>query len=129
MVRLLIKIAIFLGSAALGLWITSLLVRDFTLHLAGFLVALVVFAIVQLVVDWIVRRFLRQNGPAVTAVAGVVAAFAALLIASLFPDGIVITTIVGWVFATLIVWIVTGVITWLAERFLLPKAGPEGRRR
>ena len=129
MVRLLIKIAIFLGSAALGLWITSLLVRDFTLHLAGFLVAVVVFAIVQLVVDWIVRRFLRQKGPAVTAVAGVVAAFAALLISSLFPDGIVITTIVGWVFATLIVWIVTGLITWLAERFLLPKAGREGRRR
>ena len=129
MVRLLIKIAIFLGSAALGLWITSLLVRDFTLHVAGFLVAVVVFALVELVVDWLVRRFLRQNGPAVAAVAGVIAAFVALLIASLVQDGIVITTIVGWVFASLIVWIVTGLITWLAERFLLPKAARDERRR
>lgn len=119
MKRTLIHAAVFLGSAAIGLLLAALIVPSFHIHLAGFFVAIIVFALIQAVVEWLVRRLTARGAPAIAGIAGLISTFIALLLASLFTDGLAFEGIVAWVFATIIVWIVTGLCTWLAGRFLL----------
>jgi hypothetical protein len=125
MVRLLIRVAISLGTAALGLLAAALLLPDFHVDLGGFLVAIVVFAIAQAVLSPFILNMTRRYASAILGGVGLVSTFVALLIASLFPGGIRIEGgVVTWVLATLIVWIVTALGTWLLGLlFLKDRAG------
>jgi uncharacterized membrane protein YvlD (DUF360 family) len=127
MVRVLIRLGIFLGSAALGLLLAALLVRAFHLEWAGFLVAIVVFAVAQAVIEWLVRKLFGRAAPAVAGVAGLLSTALALWIASLFPGGVRFEGVGGWILAAVVVWVTTAVIGWLGARFLLPKQ-PADRR-
>ena len=63
MVVFLIRTAIFLGSAALGIWVASLLLADFTVSVTGFVVALAVFVVAQ----WILSPLILKLDPQVRA--------------------------------------------------------------
>jgi uncharacterized membrane protein YvlD (DUF360 family) len=113
MIRFLINIAISLITAALGLLITSWILPDFHLEAGGFLVAVIVFTIAQAILAPFIFNVARQYASAILGGIGLVSTFVALLIASLFPNGIRVDGIVTWVLATLIMWIVTALGTWL----------------
>ncbi|MDR5701124.1 phage holin family protein [Agromyces aerolatus] len=119
MVRVLIRLGIFLGSAALALALAALLVRAFHLEWAGLLVAIVVFAVVQAALDWLVRKVFDRSAPAVAGVAGLISTFLALWIASLFPGGVSFDGIGGWILAAVVVWVITALLGWLGTRYLL----------
>ncbi|KQQ93332.1 hypothetical protein ASF62_16705 [Leifsonia sp. Leaf325] len=121
MVRILIRAAIFLGSAALGLLVASLIIPEFHLHTAGFFVAIVVFALVQAAVEWLVRRLTRRQAPVIAGIAGLLSTFIALLVASLFTDGLSFDGIFAWILATVIVWVITALATWLLLKYVLPE--------
>lgn len=126
MVRFLIRAGIFLGTAALALLLIALLVPGAKLSVAGFIVAVVVFAVAQSLLAPLADKLTREHAPALIGGVGLVSTFVALLIASLFPGGLVITGIGSWVLATVIGWVVTALGAWLLPKVFL-KAKPAKR--
>ncbi|MFD6054435.1 phage holin family protein [Agromyces sp. NPDC060279] len=119
MVRFLIRLAISLVTAALGLLVASWVLPDFHLEWGGFFVAIIVFSVAQAILGPFVFNLARQYASAVLGGIGLVTTFLALLIASLFPGGIHIDGAVTWVLATLIVWIITALGGWLLPLIFL----------
>jgi len=128
MIRFLIRTVIFLGSAALGLWITSLILGDdFVIHANGFIVAVLVFAIIQsILAPWLSNVTSRGSG-ALTGAVGLISTFIALVVANLVSDSLKITGTSGWIFGTLLVWIIT-MLGALLLPLVLIKKGAEERR-
>ncbi|APH02796.1 MULTISPECIES: phage holin family protein [Micrococcales] len=119
MIRLLIRTGIFIGTAAVGLLAAAAVVDGVQLSLSGFLVAVGVFALAQSILGPFIFNIARQYAPAMLGGIGLVSTFVALLIASLFPDGLRISGVFTWVLATLVVWIVTAFGGWLLPLVLL----------
>ena len=119
MVRFLIRLAVFVGSAALGLLLAALLIPGFHVHPAGFIVAILVFAIAQAVIEWLIERVFHRSAPTVAGIAGLASTFLALWIATLLSDGLSFDGVGAWILATVVVWLTTAVLGWLAARFLL----------
>ncbi|MDH6236101.1 phage holin family protein [Cryobacterium sp. CG_9.6] len=121
MIRFLIRTAIFLGSAALGLWVASLILTDFVLTWQGFLLTVLIFAGLQSLLSPFIFKQTRQSAPALTGGVGLLSTFVALLIASLISNGLTISGLQTWVLATLIVWLVTALATILLPLVFLRK--------
>ncbi|UUT35659.1 hypothetical protein [Microbacterium elymi] len=84
MITFLIRALIFLVSAALGLIVADLVLPGFVLHWSdwwGFVLAIVIFAILQsILAPWLVK-ISRRHAPALLGGIGLVSTFVALLIA------------------------------------------------
>lgn len=114
MVIFLIRLAIFLGSSALGLWVTSLVLDGFDLSVSGFLAAVVVFTVVQSVLAPFIASIAKRYASAFLGGVGLVSTFIALLVATAFTGGLEITGGAGtWIAAVVLVWLVTAIATWL----------------
>ena len=127
MVRFLIRAAIFLVTAALGLLVAFWVLPDFNIEWGGFVVATLVFAIAQSVLSPFIFKMAHRHAPAVLGGIGLVSTFVALFIASLFPSGIQIDGVMTWVLATLIVWAVTALGAWLLPLIFLKQRAGERR--
>ncbi len=119
MLRFLIRLAIYLGTAALALVITSLILPGFRISASGFLIAIGVFALAQSILTPFIINMARKYAPAVLGGIGLVSTFVALLIASFFPGGLTISGIDTWILASLIVWLITALGGWLLPLFIL----------
>jgi uncharacterized membrane protein YvlD (DUF360 family) len=119
MVRLLIRLAVFLGTAALGLLLAALLIPGFHVHAAGFILAIIVFALVQALIEWLVAKAFHRSAPTVAGVAGLLSTFLALWVATLITDGLSFDGVAAWILATVVVWLTTALLGWLAAKFLL----------
>ena len=119
MIRFLIRLAIYVGTAALALFVASLLLSGFGLSLSGFIIAVAVFAIAQSILTPFIVNMARKYAPAVLGGIGLVSTFVALLLASLFPGGITLSGIDTWVLASLIVWLITALGGWLLPLIFL----------
>ncbi len=123
MVRFLIHTLIFLGSAALGLWITSLILSDnMSLPLMALLVATVVYAIAQWILSPLIFKMATKYANAILGGVGLVSTFVALLIATLVVDDFTIDGIGTWIAATVLVWLITALATWILPMFLVKEA-------
>ncbi|WP_127794848.1 phage holin family protein [Agromyces sp. LHK192] len=122
MVRFLIRVAVFLGAAALALFIASLLIPGFHIHLAGFLFAVILYALIQAALEWLVDRLFQKSAPTVAGIAGLLSTFLALWLATLLSDGLSFDGIGAWILAAVVVWVITALLSWLARKFLMPKA-------
>ena len=125
MVRFLIRIAVFLGAAALGLLLAALLIPGFHVHAAGFIVAILVFAAAQAVIEWLIERIFNRSAPTVAGIAGLASTFLALWLATLLSDGLSFDGVAAWILAAVVVWLTTAVLGWLAARFLLDRRRSE----
>jgi uncharacterized membrane protein YvlD (DUF360 family) len=123
MVRFLIRLGVALVLVALALAVAALLVPGMHLHWSGFLVAIIVFAAVQALIEWLVETLFHRGAPAVAGVAGLISTAIALFVASL-GDGITFDGIAPWVLAAVIVWIITALAGWLSGKYLLPRLAP-----
>jgi len=121
MVRLLIQIAISLVTAAIALLVAAWILPDFRLELGGFVVAVAVFTIAQAILAPFIFNVARQHASALLGGIGLVSTFVALLVASLFPGGLIISGVVTWILATLIIWIITALGAWLLPLIFLKK--------
>ncbi|MBG6226400.1 uncharacterized membrane protein YvlD (DUF360 family) [Arthrobacter sp. CAN_A2] len=113
MIRFLIHILINLATAAIGLLLAGWIVPGVVLQPAGFVVAVVVFALAQGVLGPFVFNVARQYASAILGGIGLVTTLIALAIASWFDGGLEISGFMAWVGATLLVWIVTALGGWL----------------
>ena len=111
MIRFLLRVAIFLGSSALGLLAAGWLVPGVTIRPLGFLAAVVIFTVAQAILSPFFLKMASRYASAFLGGIGLVSTFVALFLASLFASGISIRGIGSWIGATIVVWLVTAIAT------------------
>lgn len=121
MIRFLLRIAVFLGSSAIGLLVASLVVPGVTLRPWGFLTAVVIFTVAQGILSPFFLKMASRYASAFLGGIGLVSTLAALILSSLFSSGISIRGIWSWVAATVVVWLVTAVATLVLPMLVLKK--------
>ena len=91
-----------LGGNALGLLLASLILGDmFSIDgVTGFVVSLVVFAILSALFTWLMFRTLLRHAGSLVPLTGLASTFLALAVTALFTDGISISGW-GWLWGTL----------------------------
>ncbi|MCF6388975.1 phage holin family protein [Mycobacterium sp. MBM] len=121
MIRFLLRIAVFLGSSAIGLLVASWLVSGVTLRPLGFLTAVVIFTVAQAILSPFFLKMASRYASAFLGGIGLISTFAALFLASLFSSGISIRGLGSWVAATVVVWLVTAIATLVLPALVLKK--------
>ena len=119
MVVFLIRALIFLASAALGLWIASMIVDGFTVTASGFVVVVVVFAVLQSILTPWFLVMSRKYANALTGGVGLISTVVALFVATLVGDALTISGTTAWVLGSLTVWIVTMLATLILPLIFL----------
>ena len=128
MKRVLVRVALFLGSGAVALVVAWLILgTGFRLSVLGFVTAVIVFSIAQAAVAPLVDKLARRYAEPLLGGVGLISTFIALWAATLLSGGLGIDGASNWIAATLIVWVVTAlaalVAPLLARRFLGESAG------
>lgn len=132
MIMFLLRALIFLLSAAVGLIAADLILPGFQIDWSdwwGFVLAIVIFAVLQSVLAPWLARVAQRNAPALLGGIGIVSAFVALVIVVLIPRaGITIgAPWWTWLLAPVIVWIFTALATWLLPAVFIKKKVRENR--
>jgi hypothetical protein len=128
MIRFLVRAAIFLVSAAIGLLVTAGLVDGVDVTPGGFLLAVVLFAVIQSILSPFIAKVAARNAAALLGGVGLLSTFVALWLTTLIGDSLTIDGGVStWLTATVIVWLATALATLLLP-LLLVKAGIEAAR-
>jgi Mycobacterial 4 TMS phage holin, superfamily IV len=126
-IRFLIRTAVSVGAAAVGLIVAAALLDKMALDAVSFVVVVVIFAVVGGLLGPFVVKTAMRNAPAVMGGIGLVTTFVALLITDLISDGLTISGLTTWILATLIVWLATMLASILLP-VILVKAGVEALR-
>jgi hypothetical protein len=111
MVRLLLRVAVFLASSAVGLLVAAWLIPGVSVTLSGFVVAVVVFSIAQAILSPFIFKMARRYASAFLGGIGLLSTLVALILASVLTHGVSIRGLGSWVAATVVVWLVTAVAT------------------
>jgi len=132
MITFLLRAAVFLGSAAVGLIVADIVLPGFSIDWRspiGFILAIVIFAVLQSVLAPWLARVAQRNAPAFLGGIGIVSTFVALVVTALIPGA---GLSIGapwwtWLVAPLIVWLVTAIAAFFLPALLLKKK-VDGRR-
>lgn len=127
MIRMLVRAGVFLASAAIGLWVASLVIDGVEVQAQGFIITAAVYAVVQSVLSPFIAKYTARNARAFLGGVGIVSAFLALLAAGLIGNALTITGLGNWLLAAFVVWIATALATLLLPLALV-KAGVEQAR-
>ena len=113
MPRFLLGWLLGLGGAAIGFLLSALLLGNmFQLNgVVGFIVSVVIYALLSAFFTWLVFRTLLRHAGSIVAVTGLLSAFLSLLLTSIFTSGLDINGW-GWFWGTLIMWLL-GMFIWL----------------
>lgn len=113
MPRFLLGWILGLGGNAIGLLVSWALLGDsFRINgIVGFVVSLIVFAILSGLFTLVVFKSLRSKANSMLPLTGLIATFLALLITTLLTNGLSISGW-GWIWGTVIVWIL-GMVIWV----------------
>ena len=122
-----IRVLVNLISSAIALLVAGLLLPKVSLHLGGFVIAVLVFTAAQAIIGPLVSRTVRAHADALTGGVGIISTLIALLVSTVVSNGIQIRGIGTWIAAAVIVWLVTALATALVP-FALQKAGMSGAR-
>lgn len=131
MIRLAISAVLFLASAAIGLLAADRVVDGVDVGATGFVVTVIVYAVVQSVMTPFVTKVAATRAPVLLGGTSLVSTLIALVVATLIGDALDVSGGVGtWIAATVIVWVVTAIASLLLP-WALVKAGVEqaGPRR
>jgi hypothetical protein len=127
----LIRAAIFVVSAALGLVVADLLLEGFHIDWSdwwGVVLAVLLFTVLQSVLAPWVFRLTRRHAPAMLGGIGIISTFVAIVVVVLIPGaGIGISAPVDWLLAPVIVWLVTALATWLLPPLFIKRQVQERR--
>ena len=107
MPRFLISWLLGLGANAIALLLAALIFPGFTLSLDGFIVALIVFALLSALLPWLALKFLARHAGSLIALSGLVGTFIALLVTSTISSGLDIDGLWTWIGATLLIWVIS----------------------
>lgn len=126
MIMFLLRALIFLASAAVGLIVADLVLPGFVIDWGsplGFILAIVIFAVLQSVLAPWLARVAQRNAPALLGGIGIVSTFVALVVVVLIPRaGLTIgAPWWTWIIAPVIVWLVTALATLFLPMLFIKK--------
>ena len=121
MVRWLISIALTLAGNALGLWIASLILSDMSVDGTAFIVAVLIFTVIELIARPVVMKAAMKNAEALQGGTALIATFIGLVLTAIISDGLSIHGALTWVLATLIVWLVSVLAAVILPMIFLKK--------
>ena len=127
MIRFLVRTVILLLSVAIGLLVATLVLSGFSISFTSFIWVVVIFTVVQAVLQPFLVKVSLKNAPALLGAIGLITVFAALFVTNIIATGLSVSGASTWVFAALIIWLVTLIATVLLP-FLLVKMGIESAR-
>jgi Mycobacterial 4 TMS phage holin, superfamily IV len=110
MVRFMLRVAVFLGSSAIGLLAAALLIAGVSVSISGFIAAVVVFTVAQAILSPFVFKVARRHASAFLG-GGLLSTLIALILASVFTHGLTIRGLGSWILAMVVVWLVTALAT------------------
>lgn len=119
MSTILIRVAVFLGEAAIAFIVAALVVPGFVLTLPGMSTAVIAFAVSQSFFTWAATALARRYAPVLLIAVGLVSTVLSLLVATQFEGGITLTGTSTWLWAGLVVWAVTSLASWLLRTLVL----------
>ncbi|WP_249522036.1 phage holin family protein [Microbacterium sp. ER1] len=134
MITLLYRGLMYLVSAGLGLLAADLLLDGFQIQWDqwwGFVVCIVVFAVLQSVLSPWVSRLADRYAPVLMGGIGIFSTLIALMVVVLLPiGGLRIVDLTGWLLGAVIVWLVTALGSVLLPLIFLRRRmeGRTGRR-
>lgn len=132
MIRFLLRTAVFLLAAAVGVLVAAWIFAAFDLETfsvdwsepLGFVLTIVIFAVVQAIISPFLTKVARNNAPTLVGGVGLLSTFVALLVAVVFTDGIDVGGVAGWIIGPVIVWLAGMLAAFILPLFLL-KEGVE----
>jgi Mycobacterial 4 TMS phage holin, superfamily IV len=107
MVRTLIKIGLTIAGNAIGLLAVWLLLDDVHLEFSGFIIALLIFTVAELILEPLIEKQITKHAEKLRFATSLITTFLALLITDVISDGLDIEGAGTWVLATIIVWLGT----------------------
>ncbi|OMC09944.1 MULTISPECIES: phage holin family protein [unclassified Mycobacterium] len=123
--QILLRAVVLLGSWAIGLAVAAWVVPGVRVSVSGFVVAVVVFSVLQAILSPWILRLPRAYASLLFGGTGLALTVVALGLASGFTHGLTIHGGASWIAATTVVWLVTtvGAIT-LPEALVREAPGP-----
>lgn len=118
MIRLIVRTVIAVAANAVGLIVAALVLDDFHLNGASFVVAVVIFTIVFAILQPFLAVQLRRLGNGAMGATALIATLVSLVVTDLVSDGFTISGVGTWVIAAVIVWLAA-----LVAAFVLPFLG------
>ncbi|MFZ2526907.1 MAG: phage holin family protein [Rhodococcus sp. (in: high G+C Gram-positive bacteria)] len=115
MMRLLATAVIALIANAIALIVGAWVLPDMSLTTLAFVIAVVIFTVVSVVIDPLIRQVSMTKAPVLLGSSALVSTLVALIVTALISDGLQISGIGTWILATVIVWAVS-----VIARLLLP---------
>jgi len=119
MTRFLLRVAIFLGTAAVGLLLAAWALTDLRLSVSGFVIAVVIFVVAQSLFTPLLTKVADKHASALVGMVGLVSTLLALILATLLSNGLSIRGLSTWILAALIMWVVTALGAWLLPKLLI----------
>jgi putative membrane protein len=125
-IRLLVTVVAHVIAAAIGLIVAAAILDDMALDASGFLIAVLVFAGVDLLAQPLIIKIGWKHASALTGSSALISTFVALVVTTIVSDGLRISGASTWLFATVIVWaasLLAGIVLpvtifkrWLRQR-------------
>jgi Mycobacterial 4 TMS phage holin, superfamily IV len=111
--QLLLRAVVLLASWAIGLLVVVWIVPGVWLSVPGFIVAVVVFAVMQAILSLSILKVPHRYLSLLLGGTGLALTIAALTLASILTRGLTIDGMASWLASTVVVWLVTtiGAIT------------------
>ena len=122
MIRMLISFGIRLLANAVGLIVANLVLDDMELNASGFVIAVLIFTVAQVILQPLIVKTAMTNAQALMGGTALVTTLVGLIITDLVSDGLSITGFVTWCLATVIVWAAALVAGLILPLILVKKA-------
>jgi putative membrane protein len=127
MIRMLIGALIRLIANAVGLLVADVLLDDMSLDFSGFILAVAIFTIVEVLAEPFFRQMADERARFLSGGTALVTTFVGLLITAGVSDGFDIDGLGTWLVATVVVWLASMVAALLLPIFVFEKAVDEVR--
>ncbi len=108
------RAVIALAANAVALLLAALLLDGVRVKPLFFLLLVAVFTVISLLVTPTLTAFVKENAAPIASLAGLIAAFVALVITVLVSDSLRVTGLVSWVMATLIMWVAALIVQYIS---------------
>jgi len=126
---LLARATVALLANAVALVVTAQVLDDMALGAGGFVVAVVVYSIVSVVIEPLLRQTAVRSAPAILGSTSLIATLISLVVTVLITDSMSISGGVTWVLATIMVWLIALLARMALPLLVFKKTLEEARER
>lgn len=119
MIRMLIRFAIFVVAAGVGLLIAAIALPDLSVTVTSFILDVVIFAVIRSVISPFVLKAAIRYARALVSATGLVSTVAALAVTTWISSGLTITGPQTWLLAALIIWLASMLVAFLLPLLIL----------